>query len=260
MGLLFPHTLTGVLHRACQWTHNGAFPFAVYYCCMRSGILIVNKPSGITSHDVVDAVRRITGERTVGHAGTLDPLATGVLVVGVGREATKALGSISKDTNKVYRATVRLGATSDTYDAEGRISENEDIQPLKKSDVQNALRRFTGTFQQAPPAYSAIKVGGVKAYDRARKGEFVVLEPRTVTIHSIDLRKYQWPNAEFDVTCSSGTYIRSLAHDLGEKLGVGGLLQSLERSAVGTYTIRQAHTLNELERGWQQCLLPIPKG
>lgn len=226
---------------------------------MHMGILIVNKPSGMTSHDVVDAIRRITGERTVGHAGTLDPMATGVLVVGVGRGATKALGFITKDTNKVYRATVRLGATSDTYDAEGLISENEDVIPPKKADVQAALRTFTGTIEQIPPAHSAIKVGGVKAYDRARRGETFVLEPRTITVHSIDLRKYQWPAVEFDVTCSSGTYVRSLAHDLGEKLGVGGYLAALERTAVGSYSVRQAKTPEELEAGWEQHVLPVPR-
>lgn len=224
-----------------------------------SGILIVNKPQGMTSHDVVDAVRRITGEQRVGHAGTLDPMATGVLVIGVGREATKVLGSVTKDTNKVYRATVRLGATSDTYDAEGMISENEEVIPPKKTDVQAALRTFTGTIEQVPPTHSAIKVGGVKAYDRARKGESFTLEPRTVTIHSIDLRKYQWPMVEFDVTCASGTYVRSLAHDLGKKLGTGAYLAALERAAVGSYSIRQAHALEELRSGWEVCLLPIPK-
>lgn len=226
---------------------------------MLSGILIVYKPSGMTSHDVVDALRRITGEQRVGHAGTLDPMATGVLVIGVGREATKVLGSITKDTQKVYRATVRLGATSDTYDAEGRISESEEVVPPKKADVRSVLRKFTGTFQQTPPAYSAIKVSGVKAYDRARRGESFQLEPRSISVHSIDLRKYSWPLVEFDVACSSGTYVRSLAHDLGEQLGCGGLLQSLERTAVGTYSIRQAETLEDLRSGWEGFLLPVPR-
>lgn len=225
----------------------------------QSGILIVNKPKGMTSHDVVDAVRRITGQQRVGHAGTLDPLATGVLVIGVGRDATKVLGTITKDTKKTYRATVQFGSTSDTYDAEGTISENEEVRPVKKSDVQQALRQFTGTFQQTPPAYSAIKVGGKKSYDRARAGETFQLESRTVTVHSVDLQKFQWPTAMFDVTCSSGTYIRSIAHDLGEKLGVGAYLAGLERTAVGSYTIRQSQTLEQLQAGWEQFLLPIPK-
>ncbi len=213
----------------------------------------------MTSHDVVDEIRRITGEQRVGHAGTLDPMATGVLVVGVGREATRVLGSISKSTDKMYRATVRLGATSDTYDGEGRISENEDVVPPKKLDVQSALRKFTGTFQQTPPVFSAIKVGGVKSYDRARTGESFQLEPRTVTVHSLHLHSFHWPEAILDVTCSSGTYIRSLAHDLGEKLGVGAYLTALERMAVGSYTIRQAHILEEVKADWQSFLLPIPR-
>lgn len=226
---------------------------------MRNGILVINKPSGMTSHDVVDEIRRLTGERTVGHAGTLDPLATGVLVVGVGREATRVLGSISKETEKRYRATVRFGSTSDTYDAEGTVREQENVRPFKKSDLQAALKNFTGTIQQVPPSYSSIKVGGVKSYDRARKGETVHLEPRAITIHSIDLQSFVWPDAVIDVSCSSGTYIRSLAHDLGKALGTGAYLSGLERTSVGLYSIHQAKTLEELKRGWQTVLLPIPR-
>lgn len=222
-------------------------------------MLIVNKPSGMTSHDVVDVVRRITGQRRVGHAGTLDPLATGVLVVGVGREATKALGLISGKTEKRYRAVVRLGATSDTDDREGQVVERDEVTKPKKMDVQRALHGFVGTFEQVPPSFSAIKVGGVKSYDAARKGKSLALEPRTVTIHSIVFRKYAWPLVTFDVTCSSGTYIRALARDLGEKLGTGGLLDALERTAVGLYSIQQAATLEELEKDLASHLLPIPK-
>lgn len=225
---------------------------------MNGGIVIVNKPSGMTSHDIVDAVRRITRERCVGHAGTLDPLATGVLVIGIGREATKALGFISGKTEKKYAAVVLLGATSDTDDREGRIVERDEVEQSKKADVQKALNGFVGTFEQMPPVYSAIKVGGVKSYEAARKGKSVALEPRRITIHSIDLRKYAWPLVTFDVTCSSGTYIRALARDLGEKLGTGGLLQALERTAVGSYTLAMAHTLEELKNGTTSHLLPIP--
>lgn len=226
---------------------------------MRHGILIINKPSGMTSHDVVDEVRRFTGERTVGHAGTLDPLATGVLVVGVGREATRALGSISKDTEKRYRATIRFGSTSDTYDAEGIIQERDEVRQFKKSDLQTALKKFTGTTKQMPPSYSSIKVGGVKSYDRARKGESFRLEARTITIHSIDLRSFAWPDAVLDVSCSSGTYIRSLARDLGEALGTGAYLSNLERTAVGLYTLQQAKALEELKRDWEQWVMPVPR-
>lgn len=225
---------------------------------MEGGMLIVNKPAGMTSHDVVDAVRRITGERRVGHAGTLDPLATGVLVVGVGREATKALGFISSKTEKRYAAVVRLGATSDTDDREGRIVERDEVVQPKKVDVQKSLNGFVGSIEQMPPAYSAIKVGGVKSYEAARKGKSVTLELRTVTIHSIDLEKYAWPFVTFDVVCTSGTYIRSIARDLGEKLGTGGLLEALERTAVGSYTLAMAHTLEELKKGITSHLLPIP--
>lgn len=225
---------------------------------MRFGILVVNKPSGMTSHDVVDAVRRTTGKRRVGHAGTLDPFATGVLVVGVGREATKVLGSISAKTEKQYRATVRLGAISDTDDRDGVILECDDVRKPKKIEVEVALRSFLGSIKQVPPQYSAIKVGGVRSYKTARKGKRVELGSRDITIHSIDLRKYSWPLVEIDVTCSSGTYIRSIARDLGEKLGCGACLDALERTAVGLYTIKQAHTLEEIEKAWEEFLLPIP--
>lgn len=234
-------------------------PFWYNTRAMQHGILIINKPAGMTSHDVVDVVRRLTGEQTVGHAGTLDPLATGVLVVGVGRDATRALGAISKGTEKKYRATIHFGATSDTYDAEGTIREREDVRPFKKSDLQTALKKFTGTIQQVPPSYSSIKVGGIKSYDRARKGDPVHLEPRTITIHSVDLRSFAWPDAVIDVSCSSGTYIRSLAHDLGEVLGTGAYLSNLVRTAVGLYTIQQSKTLEELQAGWEQWVLPVSR-
>ncbi len=222
-------------------------------------MLIINKPSGMTSHDVVDTIRRITGERTVGHAGTLDPLATGVLVIGIGKDATRTLGSISKDTEKRYRATIRFGATSETDDAEGMIQERDDVRPFKKSDLLIALKQFTGSIQQIPPAYSSVKVGGVKSYDRARKGEAFTLAPRSITIHSIHIETFHWPEAVLDVTCSSGTYIRSLAHDLGEALGTGAYLAGLVRTAVGLYMLQQAVPLASVDGQWQQRLLPIPQ-
>lgn len=225
---------------------------------MQNGILVVKKPAGMTSHDIVDVVRRITGERRVGHAGTLDPFATGVLVIGIGRDATKALGRISRDTDKTYIATARLGATSDTDDRDGRITEMEDVVPRKKTDVERVLYTFVGTFLQTPPSYSAIKVGGMKAYAAARKGQPLELEPRAVTVHSLYMKQFVWPFVTFEVTCSSGTYIRALARDLGEKLWCGAYLDGLERTAVGLYTTRQAHTLEELQEGWEKYLLPIP--
>jgi tRNA pseudouridine55 synthase len=226
---------------------------------MPSGILIINKPAGMTSHDVVDAIRRITGEQRVGHAGTLDPFATGVLVVGVGREATKALGWIAKDTEKRYRATVRLGAESDTDDREGTVRVCEDARPRKKADVQAALKTFVGTIQQTPPIYSSKKISGIPAHRRVRRGESVHLKPHPITIHSITLRSYAWPLVEFDIACSSGTYIRSLARDLGSALGVGGCLEALERTAVGSYTIAMARDLPSLATDPFRALLPTPR-
>lgn len=230
----------------------------VYTVNMQSGILVINKRAGMSSHHVVDVVRKITGERTVGHAGTLDPFATGVLVVGVGRAATKVLGAISKETEKQYTATARLGATSDTDDRDGRIVEMDDVAPRKKSDVEKALMTFVGTIAQVPPAYSAKKVGGVKAYDAARKGTALALAPRDVTVHSIDLIQFAWPYFTFEVMCSSGTYIRAIARDLGNTLGVGAYLDALERTAVGLYSLKQAHTIEELVGEWAKFLLPIP--
>ncbi|MFH1171929.1 MAG: tRNA pseudouridine(55) synthase TruB [bacterium] len=226
---------------------------------MRPGILLVNKPSGMTSHDVVDAVRRMTGEQRVGHAGTLDPFATGVLVVGVGREATKTLGWITAKTDKRYHATVRLGAESDTGDPEGVIRERENVQPPKKQEIERVLQTFSGMHEQVPPAYSSVKVHGVRSYDRARRGEHVVLPPRTITIHSLSIRRFTWPELEIDVTCSSGTYIRSLARDIGEKLRTGGYLTMLCRTAVGDYILEHAHTLEEIAAAPEQFLLPVPR-
>src|SRR3989338_6197064 len=225
---------------------------------MKSGILIINKPSGMTSHDVVDEVRRITGERRVGHAGTLDPFATGVLVIGVGRDATRTLGGLSRGAEKRYRAVVMLGAESDTDDRDGTVRERENVVPVKRMDVQRALQRFIGRIQQTPPAYSAIKRAGVRAYERARRGERVELGPRTVTVHSITLEWFRWPLLAFDVTCSSGTYIRAIARDCGAALGTGGYLDALERTAVGLYSLQMAHTLEEIEAGPEQYLLPVP--
>lgn len=226
---------------------------------MRNGLLIVNKPKGITSHDVVDIIRRLTGERRVGHGGTLDPLATGVLVVGVGREATKHLQIFTKGTDKSYGAKIRLGAESTTDDSEGTITEWENVIPPKRADVLRVLKKFAGRIQQQPPAYSSIKVDGVKAYQKARRGEPQNLASRSVTIHSIMLRRYHWPIIELDVACSSGTYVRALARDLGQKLRTGAYLVELERTAVGSYTLKQATTLEQLEQSFTDHLLPVPR-
>ena len=204
------------------------------------GLVLVNKSKGMTSHDVVDAVRRVTGVKKVGHAGTLDPNATGLLIVGVGRKATRKLGEISKNTKKTYKAEIMLGAVSDTDDAEGRILSKKEIMKLPYEEIKKTLEKFVGEQMQIPPDYSAIKLRGKKAYELARKGEKVKLEPRKVTVFSIKLLEYKYPILKFECEVSSGTYIRSLARDIGGKLGAGAYLRNLKRTRVGKYRLEDA--------------------
>ena len=211
------------------------------------GIVAINKPKGPTSHDIVDQVRRITGERRVGHAGTLDPLASGVLVVAISRENTKKISSIVK-TEKEYIAKVKLGETSTTDDAEGQKKIVNVQTPMPKSEIETTLQKFIGDTEQIPPAFSAIKMKGKKAYELARKGEEVKMQPREVFIKSIELLEYEWPYLEIKVVCGPGVYIRSLSRDIGEKLGVGGYMADLVRTRVGEYKIEDAITLPERKR------------
>jgi len=222
---------------------------------MPTGILLLDKPSGPTSHDLVQIVRRGTGEKKVGHAGTLDPLATGLLIVCVG--AATRLSDYMRDKDKRYRARVRLGQTTDTYDADGAITSESATLP-ERDAVEAALTHFRGVIQQRPPAYSAVKRGGKKAYELARAGVAVELAPRPVEIHSLELLDWAPPDFTLDVTCSAGTYIRSLAHDLGQRLGCGAHLTALRRLASGNFTVNQAVTLDELRKlfgsNWESCL------
>lgn len=207
------------------------------------GFVNVNKPRGVTSHDVVARTRRTLGLKKVGHAGTLDPLATGVLILCLGG-ATR-LSEYVMDTTKRYRATVRLGVETDTYDAEGRVMRERDVSGITRKDVERLLPTFTGEIEQIPPMYSAIKQGGRKLYGLARAGEVVEREPRSISIDALELVEWSSPLVTLDVTCSPGTYIRSLAHDLGETLGVGASLDALERTASGSFTIEDAVDLEE---------------
>jgi tRNA pseudouridine55 synthase len=209
-----------------------------------TGILNIDKPSGWTSHDVVGKVRRLLGQKSVGHAGTLDPMATGVLLVCVG-QATRVADYLMAG-RKVYRATVELGRETDTYDVEGATLATAAVPDLTDADLRAALARFTGVIEQTPPAYSAIKQAGVPAYRKARRGEAVALPPRQVTIHSIDLMEWRSPYVVLDVTCDPGTYIRSLAHDLGETLGCGGTLAKLTRLQSGNYRVEDGISLDAL--------------
>lgn len=224
---------------------------------MDSGFLLIDKPSGMTSHDVVDAVRRVTGERRVGHSGTLDPFATGLLIVGVGREATKRLGELLKK-NKEYLGTIVLGATSDTYDRDGRIESKIKDLELGKDKVEEVLREFRGKIRQKPPLYSAKKVGGKKLYELARKGIEIEVKESEVEIFELEAVRYEWPTLEIRVRCSSGTYIRSLANDIGARLGVGGYLSELRRTQIDGYSVADAIPLPDLSSdNWRSRLFSL---
>lgn len=211
------------------------------------GILAIKKAAGMTSHDVVNKVRRLYGTKRVGHAGTLDPMATGVLVVLVGR-AAKACEYISSD-KKSYRATLRLGLTTDTEDVTGDILTSCDNIP-DADRVKQTCQEFTGTIKQIPPMYSALKVGGQKLYDLARQGVTIEREAREITVYSLDCQPIAESNTDYtlDVTCSGGTYIRTLCADIGAKLGCGGVMATLERTEACGISIDECHTLDEIEK------------
>lgn len=208
------------------------------------GIVVVDKSGGMTSHDVVARVRRLAATRRVGHAGTLDPMATGVLVVGIGR-ATRLLGFLSGQ-DKEYDATIRLGVTTTTDDADGDIVETCDASGVADSALAAAVAALTGPIEQVPSAVSAVKVGGVRAYKRVRDGETVELAPRPVTVSTLEIVGRRGDEVDVHVTCSTGTYIRALARDLGAALGVGAHLTALRRTRVGAFGIERARDLDEL--------------
>ncbi len=225
------------------------------------GLLIIDKDAGWTSHDVVARVRRLIRQRQVGHAGTLDPMATGVLVLCLG-QATR-LAEYLQGHVKRYQATIRLGEATDTYDAEGQIIARCPVPPLSEEMLLAHLRPFQGTITQRPPAYSALKVAGVPAHRRVRRGEAIVLSPRQVVIYELNLLQWAPPDLSLEIACSAGTYIRSLAHDLGQALGCGAHLVALRRTASGPFTLADAVSLSELEQqvaaGQLKRVLPLPE-
>ncbi|NKY96923.1 tRNA pseudouridine(55) synthase TruB [Nocardiopsis alborubida] len=226
-----------------------------------SGVVVVDKPADWTSHDVVARTRGLARTRRVGHAGTLDPMATGVLVLGI-EKGTKLLGHLTL-TEKVYEATIRLGLTTNTDDAEGEPLVRTDASGVREEAVRAAVDKLTGQIQQVPPQVSAIKVDGKRAYKSAREGKEVALKARTVTVAEFtvtDVRRVSDADGGFvdvdaAVTCSSGTYIRSLARDMGADLGVGGHLTALRRTRVGPYDLSRARTLDELAEEFTQVPL-----
>jgi tRNA pseudouridine55 synthase len=223
------------------------------------GIFILDKSPGMTSHDVVARVRRIIGQKRVGHAGTLDPMATGVLPVVVGK-ATRLVEYLA-EADKAYRATLVLGATSDTYDREGNVVPKPGAILPGREDVERALAGFRGEIEQVPPMHSALKVGGKRLYELARQGIEVERAARLVTISRLEMEAYRPPVLQLFVECSKGTYIRSLANDLGMELGTGAYLDALVRTRVGAYSLEEAVTLDGLEAAfaegtWQESLRP----
>lgn len=220
----------------------------------KAGVLIIDKPQGLTSHDVVGRVRRVSGIRRVGHAGTLDPLATGVLVVCVGW-ATRFIEYVVGQP-KSYEATVRLGQTTDSFDADGMITAERPVD-VDAGEIEAALADFRGEIRQQAPVYSAIKQDGQPLHKRARRGEVVEAPVRDVTIYALTLVAYEPPDLELRIVCSTGTYVRSLAHDLGRTLGCGGHIVALRRTAVGEFTVRDAVPLDALtSENWTTYLQP----
>ncbi len=220
---------------------------------------MVDKPGGMTSHDVVSRMRRMARTRRVGHGGTLDPMATGVLVIGV-EKATRLLTYVIGGT-KEYRATIRLGQSTVTDDAEGEVVSTVDASGIGDEAVRAGLGKLTGEILQVPSAVSAIKINGVRSYARVRSGEEVALQPRPVTVSRLDLldvrRLDRVVDLDVDVACSSGTYIRALARDLGAGLGVGGHLTALRRTAVGAFTLAEAATLEALAERDDPVTMPL---
>lgn len=222
------------------------------------GLIIVDKPAGMTSHDVVARIRRLAGTRRVGHAGTLDPMATGVLVTGIGK-ATRLLGHLAL-SEKEYTATIRLGQATDTDDADGDIVAQASAARITDAALSSAAHALTGEIQQVPPGFSAVKVDGKRAYRMARAGQAPELAARTVTVRALTIlavrRQGDVLDADITVTCSSGTYIRALARDLGAALGAGGHLTALRRTRAGPYEIAAARTLEQLAESLQ--VIPLP--
>lgn len=212
-------------------------------------LLLIDKPKGITSHDVINVVRRVMNERRVGHAGTLDPNATGLLIVAVGREDTKKLGDLTKNTNKTYIAEITLGEQRDTDDIEGEVLKTDkNLKEISFDEINEALKTFLGEQEQIPPIYSAIKLNGKKAYELARKGTSFELKPRRITVFNANVVSYLFPVLSVEFEVSSGTYIRSLARDLGVKLGTFAFLSELRRTRIGEYTVEKAISLETLQK------------
>lgn len=218
-------------------------------------LIIIDKPKGITSHDVIYQLRKITGIKKIGHAGTLDPNATGVLVVGIGRDSTKKLGEITKNTKKQYIATLELGEERDTDDVEGEVLARSQLRPTI-NDIEKVVKKYVGKINQTPPAFSAVKIKGKKAYELARIGKAPNLKARKVDIYSLQLNSFDFPKLVLLCDVGSGTFIRSLARDIGRDLKTFAYLRDLRRTKVGKYSDKFAVSLSKLTSdNWEQYIV-----
>lgn len=216
------------------------------------GILLVNKPAGITSHDVVARLRRTTGIKKIGHAGTLDPFATGLMILLIGKNYTRKSAHFTGQ-DKAYRARLHLGVATDSYDLDGKVTAQSDYTPTQE-ELEAAIQEQNGERLQTPPMFSAKKIGGKKLYQLARQGVTIARPPVNVRLETT-LLSYTYPHIEISVTCSKGTYIRSIAHEIGEKLTCHAHLDQLVRTQCGDYLLENSHTLEELETCWKEALL-----
>ena len=223
---------------------------------MNSGFLFIDKPKNITSFAVIEYLRKITQIKKIGHAGTLDPFASGLLIIGIGREATKLLGNFLKK-EKIYLAEIEFGKITDTWDSEGKIIfKKQNLTPLSLDKIKKILSSFIGEIYQTPPKFSAKKIKGKRAYELARVGKEVKLPSQKVKIFYIKILKYQWPILKIETKVSSGCYLRSLAYDIGKKLGCGAYLKNLKRIQIGKISLKEAVPLKKLNSSnWQKFLV-----
>ena len=221
----------------------------------KSGFMLIDKPKDWTSFDVIAKLRGLTGIKKIGHAGTLDPIATGLLLVAISRQATRQLSDYVK-MDKVYITKIKLGETSDTYDATGEIVVMKNLENISLDSVEQVIKKFVGNIKQTPPMFSAKKVKGKRLYELARQGKTIERQPIDIKINNIRLLDYSFPYLELEIACGSGTYIRSLTADIGEVLGIGAVMYELRRTQVGNFSIKQATRLEQLDKNnWTNFLI-----
>jgi tRNA pseudouridine55 synthase len=223
------------------------------------GFILINKEFGPSSHSVINALRKITGIKKIGHAGTLDPFASGLMIVAIGRTATREIDKYVK-LDKEYIATLHLGAETDSYDREGKIinEKKSTVDKISEKFIQEELKKFIGEQEQIPPMFSAKKVGGKRLYKLARQGVEIKREPVPITIHNIEFISYKKPLLKIKIKCSSGTYIRSIAYDFGRALGCGAYLEDLERTQIGEFDIKNSYKIKDVNSdNWEEKLLDL---